>query len=437
MTPSSSRSRSSAAFERAKSFIPGAVNSPGRAFSEVDYPPLVIERGAGKYVFDLDGNRYLDFMCGLGPAVLGHSNAEVARAVSDQYTRGTVFGASTSVEYELAELIVGAGRCTESIRFTCSGTEATMTAARLAKAATGRRGVLKFKGGYHGHSDALLPGGTKRHMLPAPGARPVNGLDPGLEASTYTGVYNDAETVAEILRDHGDQVAAIIVEPVASNMGVVPPVEGFLSKLRQLADEHGCILIFDEVVSGFRHRFGPVADAFGVRPDLVCYGKIIGGGLPVGAYAGRKDLMGLLEQRGSVFQGGTFAGSALTMAAGLAQLKILQRDRVNEALETQGAFLQQALLERFREAGRPFGVQRHGSLVTPVLVPGKERLFNHADVELQDKNLFRTIHRTMLAKGILLPPTIEEPIFISALHTRDDLVALADAFVAGALVHQA
>jgi glutamate-1-semialdehyde 2,1-aminomutase len=218
-------------------------------------------------------------------------------------------------------------------------------------------------------------------------------------------------------------------------MGVVPPLPGFLADLRRLADLHGCLPIFDEVVSGFRHCFGPVANVLGVRPDLICYGKAIGGGLPVGAYAGRDDVMSLLEERGSVFQGGTFAGSALTMAAGLSQLRLIQRESINDKLDELGAYLEKALCERFSRHKLPYSAQRYGSLVTPILVPNLRRLCNHHEVERQDKSMFRTVHRNLLRKNTLVPPTIEEPIFISSLHTTDDLDVLADAFVAGVLGH--
>jgi glutamate-1-semialdehyde 2,1-aminomutase len=419
-------------FEKGQRLLPGGVSSPGRAFAEVDGPPLFIQQGNGKFIEDADGNRYVDFICGLGPMILGHGHHEVLAAVNRQFACGSVFGAPTEIEYRLAETILETSRFLDSIRFTCSGTEATMTALRIARAATGKQGVLKFKGGYHGHSDVLLAGGTKRHMLAADGQRQRNGIESAMQANTYIADFNDIGSVAAALEAGQREIGAIIVEPVPSNMGVIPPEPAFLAELRSLADAVGAVLIFDEVVSGFRHRFGPVSDELGVRPDLITFGKIIGGGLPIGAFSGREDLMALLVERGSVFQGGTFAGSPLTMAAGLAQLGVLKRDDVPTRTNLLAARLAAQLREGFVRHGLPFSVQHYGSLVTPVLAPGKTRLFGYADVEQQDKALFRRIYGDLLRSGYAVPPTIEEPIFVSACHTPEDIDGLAQCYAAAA-----
>lgn len=427
------QSESKRLFAKGERLLPGGVSSPGRAFAEVEALPLFVGCGNGKYIEDVDGNRYIDFVCGLGPAILGHGHPEVASAIAEQFARGAVFGMPNEIEYRLAEIILESSRYLDQIRFTCSGTEATMTCLRIARAATGRSAVIKFVGGYHGHSDALLAGGTKRHMLAnAAKNRLGNDVEASISANTFLAEYNDASSVEVILKEQQGLVAAIIVEPVASNMGVIPPAEGFLAGLRALADEAGTILIFDEVVSGFRHRFGPVADNLGIRPDLIAFGKIIGGGLPVGAFGGRRDLMSLLVARGRVFQGGTFAGSPLTMAAGLAQLSVLRRTDALARTNDLAAMLAVRLRDEFKRLSLPFSAQSYGSLVTPILVGGRTSLSCYNDVAQQDRELFSRIYSRLLFAGFALPPTIEEPIFVSACHTEDDVGALANAFAEAA-----
>lgn len=423
-------------FQRGQMLLPGGVSSPGRAFSDVGGQPLVIRSGDGKFLDDVDGNRYIDFVCGLGPMILGHGHPVVTEAISSAFQHGAVFAMPTEAEYQLAETILSTSDYLERIRFTCSGTEATMTATRVARAATGRSGILKFKGGYHGHSDVLLSGGTKRKIAQEDGeAVPEPHIESSVRANTHIANYNDVESVEKILSQSPNEIAAIIVEPVPSNMGVIPPSENFLHELRRLADRSGTILIFDEVVSGFRHRYGPVADAFGVRPDLITFGKIIGGGLPVGAVGGREDLLSLLVSRGSVFQGGTFAGNPVTMLAGLAQLDVMRRDNVIDKVTALGERLAARLQHAFSEGELPYSSQHFGSLVTPILVPRQKVLRNYAEVELQDKPLFAHIHRQLLARGIALPPTIEEPIFVSACHSERDIDDLAEAYADAAVSH--
>lgn len=424
-------------FARGQMLLPGGVSSPGRAFSEVDGGPLLITGGEGKYLIDEDGNRFVDFICGLGPAILGHGHPEVQVAVNTQFAKGTVFGAPTRSEYTLAERILQTTRGMDSIRFTCSGTEATMTALRIARAYTGRNSVIKIRGGYHGHSDALLSGASKPHMRADSASTGVvrNGVDQVNAFSTFLAEFNDLASVQDAIAQVKGSVAAIILEPVPSNMGVIPPMPGFLQGVRELATRNGIVLIFDEVVSAFRHRFGPVADSLDVTPDLVTFGKIIGGGLPVGAFGGRNELMSLLVSKGSVFQGGTFAGSPLTMAAGLAQLQVLERDDVYERICGLAARLTRTLRDGFQASGLKFSAQNFGSLVTPVLCDRADGLKGYSDVSLQDKTVFRRIFADLLEAGIAIPPTIEEPIFISACHTESDIDSLASTFVESAVRH--
>lgn len=400
--------------------MPGGVSSPARAFPEVHTPPLFIAEGRGSRVIDVDGNAYVDFMCGLGPALLGHGPEEVCEAIIDQLRRGTTFATCTLVEQELARCIVASTPCLEQLRFVCSGTEAVMSAVRLARSWTSRRMLLKFRGCYHGHADALLARGTKKQMV---GDVPSNydGLDPSIVENTLIARYNDVDDVRQNFERHGSDIAAIIVEPIATNMGLVPPLPGFLEALRRLCNQYGALLIFDEVVSGFRLCFGSVSKLFKVEPDLIIFGKIIGGGTPVGAYGGRAELMSRIAKPGGVFQGGTFAGNALTMAGGLQTLQILARDGFYERLEGLGQLYETVTLDGFARHGLPYGFLRRGSLFSYVLIENKGRCENYDDVQQQDAELFAEFHLEMAKRGFLFPPTIEEPGFISAAHSVDDV----------------
>ena len=412
-------------FNEGKILIPGGVNSPGRAFSEVETLPLVIKEGCGKYIRDEDNNTYLDFICGLGPNILGHGNDLIANAVLAQYKKGTVYATPTKLEFELAEIIINSSKYIDKFRFTCSGTEATMTALRIARAVTGKMQVLKFTGGYHGHSDLLLSGGMK------PGMKNSSSFS----SLTQIAHFNDIESVETIIGQHGSSIAAIIVEPVPSNMGIIIPDMDFLKSLRNLADLNNIILIFDEVVSGFRHRYGPVADLFNVKPDLITFGKIIGGGLPVGGYGGRKELMDTLISNNGVFQGGTFCGSPLVMAAGISQLNILAEQNISEKINAMGDRLATLLKDEFNKNKLDFSVQNFGSLVTPILIPGKKQLRNYEDVKKQDKVLFKKVFKDLLEAGIAIPPTIEEPIFLSACHNFEDIELLSKLFTQAVLLN--
>ena len=313
------RSRSSELFKRAREIIPGGVNSPARAWTSVGGDPAFFERAEGSHIWDVDGNSYIDYVCSWGPMVLGHANPEVVGAAQKATAHGTSFGAPTEMEVRMADLVTEAVPSIEMVRFVNSGTEATMSALRLARAYTGRNRILKFDGGYHGHDDALLV--KAGSGLANQGIASSAGVHPDYAAGTLVADYNDLESVENLLNAHRDEVAAVIVEPVAGNMGVVPPAEGFLPGLRSLASEHGALLIFDEVISGFRVHIGGAQRLYGVTPDLTCLGKIVGGGFPVGAYGGRKEIMQTVAPLGPMYQAGTLSGNPVAMAAGVKTLE--------------------------------------------------------------------------------------------------------------------
>lgn len=376
--------------------FPGGVNSPVRAYREVGGEPPIIDRGLGGHVWDADGNEFVDWVGAFGPLVLGHAHPAVVEAIQRAAAQGGPFGATTEAEVRLGRLITEAMPSVERLRFVNSGTEAAMSALRAARAATGRDLVLKFVGGYHGHSDALLArAGSGVATLGLPGSA---GVPAPVAATTLLARYNDLDSVSVQLDAHPDQVAAIIVEPVAANSGVVPPAPGFLEGLRRLADACGALLVLDEVITGFRVARGGAQELYGVRPDLTLLGKVIGGGLPVGAYGGRADLMDLVAPSGPVYQAGTLSGHPLVMAAGEATLQLLQPE-VYRRLEQLGSALEEGL----SGAGR---VARVGSLLT-VFTGGKEE--------------FAALHSRLRGRGMLVPPSQYEAWFVSAAHTEDDV----------------
>ena len=410
-------------FERAKARIPSGVNSPVRAFGKVGGTPKFIREARGPYLVDAEGKRYIDHVLSWGPMILGHSHPEVVDAVSRQAGRGMSFGAPTELEVEMAEQLCEAVPSMDKVRLVNSGTEATMSAVRLARAFTSRDLVVKFEGCYHGHVDSLLVrAGSGALTFGVPDTSGV----PGVIASTTAVLpYNDGEAVQMFMDAHGSRVAAVIVEPVAGNMNVVLPREGFLESLREITREHGALLIFDEVITGFRFCYGGYQDMAGIRPDLTCLGKIIGGGMPVGAFGGRADIMSLLAPQGPVYQAGTLAGNPLAVTAGLATLGILKRENPYPALDRSLAGLAAGMEESARAAGMSLKVNRLGSMAGLFFSEGPVETF--AQVMACDAQKYARFFHLMLDQGVYLAPSPFEAMFVSAAHTPDVLDAVAEA----------
>jgi glutamate-1-semialdehyde 2,1-aminomutase len=418
-------------FNRAIVKLPGAVNSPVRAWSAVGGAPLFINRASGPFIFDTDDNRFIDYVCSYGPAILGHAHPRVTAALADQAKLGLGFGATTAIEVELAEFIGSAIRCAERVRLVSSGTEAGMTALRLARAATGRSKIIKFDGCYHGHSDSLLVKAGSGGMTL--GIADSGGVPSELAALTMTARYNSLESVYRLFASARGEVAAIIVEPVAANMGVVPPMPDFLRELTELAHREGALLIADEVITGFRLGFGSISETMGVAPDLIMLGKIIGGGLPVGAVAGATRVMDLLAPRGPVYQAGTLSGNPLSVRAGLETLKILQETNPYGALEAASARLESGLRKAFASAGIAARINRAGSILTPFV--GTSAPCNDADdARKSDTQLFAKFFHAMLERGVNIAPSQFEAMFVSTAHDDaiiDQTIAAAESALAG------
>lgn len=408
-------------YEEASRVFPGGVNSPVRAWGNVQGSPLFITRARGAKVKDADGRTYCDFVGSWGAAIAGHAHPAVVSAVHEAANNGLGYGAPTPGEILLGRTIIGAMPSIERIRMVNSGTEATMSAIRLARAYTGRPKILKFAGCYHGHSDGLLTrAGSGALTFGVPDSA---GVPEAIASNTLVASYNSAE-VDGYLEAYGDQIAAVIVEPVAANMGVVPPAEGFLQRLRDLTRSAGSLLIFDEVISGFRVARGGAQQVFGITPDLTCLGKIIGGGLPVGAFGGRRDIMELLAPLGPVYQAGTLSGNPVTMAAGNATLQLLDQ-HAYDRLNAMGRHITAHLTEALHTSGITGCVQSMGSLFTVFF--GIERASDLADVDRADKETFRRFFFAMLERGFYLPPSPFEAAFLSLAHTDDDVEAFAAA----------
>ena len=405
-------------FAEAVRVIPGGVNSPVRSWAAVGGNPVFIQRARGSEVIDADGRSYLDLLGSWGPMILGHADPRVVSAIAERAKAGTSFGAPTSIEIELARLVVSALPSVEQVRLVSSGTEATMTALRLARAATGRDGIVKFAGCYHGHVDALLVrAGSAALTLGVPDSPGVPGA---LADLTHIAEFNDATAVRGLLRSRGSEVAAVIVEPVAGNMGVVPPAPGFLEALREETQRAGTLLIFDEVITGFRVGWGGAQERYGVAPDLTCLGKVIGGGLPIAALGGPRRLMEMLAPVGGVYQAGTLSGNPLSVSAGLATLKALNDTQGAYArLEQLGAEAERVLQDALRHAGRRGCVNRVGSMLTLFL--GVDEVRNLQDARRSDTSAFAQFFRRMLAEGMYLPPSQFEAMFLSLVHSAADV----------------
>jgi len=409
--------RSVALFAEAQQWIPGGVNSPVRAFRGVGIPPRFIDHASGSRIFDVDGNEYIDYVGSWGPMILGHSHPDVVKALCETTARGLSFGAPTPGEVDLARLIADALPSIEMVRMVNSGTEATMAAIRLARGFTGREKVIKFEGGYHGHGDHLLvKAGSGATTLGVPDSV---GVPVDFARHTLTARYNDVRSVETLIETYPDHVACIIIEPVAGNMGVVAPKAGFLEDLRQICDERHIVLIFDEVMTGFRVAYGGGQSLYRVKPDLTCLGKIIGGGLPVGAYGGRRDIMEHVAPLGGVYQAGTLSGNPLAMTAGLETLKILSRDGVYEALNEKTRFLCDGIRQAGAEAGIPIRCSRVGGMFTVFFASSPVEDYETA--KKSDIKAFGRYFVDMLNQGVYLPPSQFEAVFVSLAHSQDDL----------------
>jgi glutamate-1-semialdehyde 2,1-aminomutase len=410
------KSRSKKLFHEAQKYLPGGVDSPVRAFKAVGGEPLFIEKGCGSKIYDADGNEFIDYVCSWGPLILGHAHPDVVAAVCRAAEGGTSYGAPTELETRLAKMICGAMPSIEKIRFVSSGTEATMSALRLARAFTKRDKILKFDGCYHGHSDGLLAkAGSGVATLGLPDSP---GVPSGYAANTLVASYNNLCQVEEIFDEHQD-IAAVIVEPVAANMGVVKPQPMFLEGLRAVTEAHGTLLIFDEVITGFRVAYGGAQELYGIKPDLTCLGKIIGGGLPVGAYGGRDDIMSMVAPSGSVYQAGTLSGNPLAMSAGIATLEVLRRDDAYEDLERKSRFLEDGIAQTSESCGTKVKVARIGSLITVFFTADLPADYESA--KRADTKMFARFFNALLDRGVYWPPSQFEAAFVSLAHSEDDI----------------
>lgn len=410
-------SKSQKLYQEAKEYIPGGVNSPVRAFKTVGEPPVFINHGFGSKIVDVDGNEYIDYVGSWGPLILGHRHPKVIEAIQNCLNKGTSFGAPTELETEMAKMVVQAIPSIEMIRMVNSGTEATMSALRLARAYTKRSKIVKFEGCYHGHADPLLiKAGSGALTLGVPSSP---GVPENIAGETITASYNDLEGIKNIFSKIGEEIAAVILEPVPGNMGVVLPEKGFLEGLREITTKYGSLLIFDEVMSGFRVAWGGAQNIYNIQPDLTCLGKIIGGGLPVGAYGGRKEIMENIAPAGSVYQAGTLSGNPLAMSAGLATLKELENPEAYKRLETFGMKLANGLEEAAKKAGLPVCINKLGSMVSVFFTD--QKVTDYKTATSSDLSKFKAFFHSMLSQGIYLAPSQFEASFVSVTHSDEDI----------------
>ena len=409
--------RSREEYERACQYLPGGVNSPARAFSSVRQQPLFIDRAEDSRIYDIDGNEYIDFVSSWGPMLFGHCQQDVIAAVADQLKRGTSFGAPTIVETEMAAEIVELIPSVDRVRMVNSGTESTMSALRLARGYTGRDKVIKFTGNYHGHGDSfLIKAGSGPATLGLPDSP---GVPEELARLTISVPYNNKDYVEKVFQEQGEEIAAVILEPVAANMGVVPPRDNFLEFLREITEEYGTVLIFDEVITGFRLAPGGAQQYYGVEADLTCLGKIIGAGLPVGAYGGKEEIMDEVAPVGPVYQAGTLSGNPLAMAAGYQMMKLIQQEGVYDRLEDKSSYLASGIKKEISKLEIPCSINRVGSLIS-LFFTGTE-VVDYQTASSSDTELYADYFQGMLKRGIYLAPSQFEAMFVSLKHSQEDL----------------
>ncbi|OEG63211.1 MAG: glutamate-1-semialdehyde-2,1-aminomutase [Halanaerobium sp. MDAL1] len=411
------RKKSVKAFKKAQKVIPGGVNSPARAFSAVEMDPIFIEKGKGAYLYDIDGNKYLDYVNSWGPMILGYNPPQVIKKLKKQLKKGTSFGAPTEIETEIAELIVDFYPAVDKVRMVNSGTEATMSAIRLARGYTGRDKIIKLEGCYHGHGDSLLvDAGSGVATL---GIKGSPGVTENTAKETIVVPYNDQQAVEKVFAEYGPEIAGIILEPVTGNMGVIAPEAGYLEFLREISRKNGSLLIFDEVMTGFRLARGGAQELYGIEPDLSTFGKIIGGGMPVGAYAGKKEIMDYVAPAGPVYQAGTLSGNPMAMQAGLATLKELKNKKIYAQLEVKAEKLEKGFKKNIEKLKIPAYFNRVGSMFTLFFTDKKVK--NYQDVKNCDQKLFAAYFKEMIDAGIYLPPSQFEANFISLALSEEDL----------------
>ncbi len=414
--------RSEALFEEAQKYLPGGVDSPVRAFKSVGGIPPFMVKGKGSKIYDVDGNEFIDYICSWGPLILGHSHPQVLDAIKRVAELGTSFGAPTELEITLAKMVTTAIPSIEMVRFVNSGTEATMTALRLARAYTEKDKVVKFAGGYHGHADGLLvKGGSGMATLSLPNCP---GVPTKYAENTLVASYNDAQSVAKLFESYPKEIAAVIVEPIAANMGLIPPQPAFLESLRSITRENGALLIFDEVISGFRVNYGGAQALYDITPDLTCLGKIIGGGLPIGAYGGKREIMSMIAPAGPVYQAGTLSGNPLAVTAGIETLNVLSQPGVYEQLERTTSLLEAGIRKAISSLNMKIQVSRLASLLTIFFTDNL--LTDYDSVSGADTDLFGRFHQQLLKKGIYWPPSQFEAAFISLAHSKEDIQTTID-----------